>query len=401
MADAQEHGIEALTRLRGRLHRAPDGERSESDHQGSQTSPARAENRYSVWLPREDDVPPGESSVDGLEDESPGSGGPEGEADSSAASNDESYEYTESVPHATPWMVIAEQALQGPSEQAGGERVDPRALGASPDPVAPDTNGARSEASPTQAERPERSGANQWLPTDIRREEASAATDAWPPDEDAEIPSQPGAALTSRSPWLLPEPEAKAVPKTSWVPAELASESELESFATEEPTVATPVPELAPEPAPAAAPEAAPTTEGEFPSVADLEEPADYGRRTKAVRAYCRELFPVSAAPVVAEQILESLSPGISQETVVLRLTRKAAARRLANRTVAGHIGGEPCAATPARLAARANGTLTGRERDQLERHLRSCLVCRAMEVRAVRADRAFAAIIGPTLLPD
>jgi hypothetical protein len=305
----------------------------------------------------------------------------------------------------TPWMAIAEQAPQQQSEQPAHDveaspPPEPELPTETADPPAPEAISPLTESFGSEHQTPAEPGANQWLPTDIQQEDDLRAVDAWLPEEDT---GDSHADEAGRSAWLLPEPEAKPVPKTSWVPAELASESELEAFATEESTVATPAPEPSPEPAPVDMPEAAETSYGGSISADDLDEPADYRRRSKAVRAYCRELFTADTAAGVAEHILDSLSGGISDDAVLLELTRTGAAERFTRTTEARRIGAQfkDCVGTPARLAARANGTLTGREQDRLERHLGSCLVCRAMEVRAVRADRAFAVIVGLTLSVD
>jgi anti-sigma factor RsiW len=127
-------------------------------------------------------------------------------------------------------------------------------------------------------------------------------------------------------------------------------------------------------------------------STPDPDEPASRGRRRHAVEAYCRELDPAGAAAVSAEQILSSLTGGISDDNLLLQSTRTAAVKELAQGR--HDATSDDCDHTPARLAARANSTLPARERSRLEEHLVSCLVCRAAELRSVRADRAFAAIL-------
>lgn len=125
-----------------------------------------------------------------------------------------------------------------------------------------------------------------------------------------------------------------------------------------------------------------------------------YGGRTRAAVAYCRELFPADVARASAEQILNSLSGGISDDRVLLELTRTAAAGLLErSRVEAGADDrASDCKAIFGRLAARANGTLEAADRSRLEQHLASCIVCKAAELRAARADRAFAATLGLTL---
>lgn len=154
------------------------------------------------------------------------------------------------------------------------------------------------------------------------------------------------------------------VPRSSWLPPGLEPQAGAEP----------------PRAAPAAAPTIAETR---------TAEAAGYGRRTKAVEAYCRELFATTRAPGVADQILNSLSGAISEDVALLRVTRTRAAERLT-----GDHQPTGCTATPGLLAARANGSLEGRERDRLERHLASCLVCMAAERRAKRADMAFSAVL-------
>jgi hypothetical protein len=58
----------------------------------------------------------------------------------------------------------------------------------------------------------------------------------------------------------------------------------------------------------------------------------------------------------------------------------------------------QDCVETPGLLAARANATITNQQNSQLDGHLATCLVCRAVELRAVRADRAFAGTMGLAL---
>jgi hypothetical protein len=127
---------------------------------------------------------------------------------------------------------------------------------------------------------------------------------------------------------------------------------------------------------------------------------AAYGRRARAVEAYCRELLGPETAATAANEILGSLTRAISDEAELLETTRTAAAERLTARSrwnPNADVAPE-CGRTPAHLAARANGTLDLEGKAQLETHLASCLLCRAAEVRAVRADRAFAGISGLAL---
>lgn len=59
----------------------------------------------------------------------------------------------------------------------------------------------------------------------------------------------------------------------------------------------------------------------------------------------------------------------------------------------------EGCNETPSLLAARANGELDAHRSRRLESHLGSCLRCQAAELRAARAERAFATVIGGGLV--
>jgi hypothetical protein len=129
-------------------------------------------------------------------------------------------------------------------------------------------------------------------------------------------------------------------------------------------------------------------------------ELASYGRRMRAAVAYCREVFPLGIASARAEQILSSLSGGISDERVLLELTRTAAGKLLGEGDIPDNAQAPApeCGGIFSRLAARANGMSKAGERLRLEQHLAACVVCKAAELRAARAERAFAAILGLTL---
>ena len=88
---------------------------------------------------------------------------------------------------------------------------------------------------------------------------------------------------------------------------------------------------------------------------------------------------------------------GITDDADFLRATRTAAAReQLSYETPPNSAGaGRGCTLTRRRLAARANGSVSDSERAEFERHLSSCLVWRAAELHAARADRALAATLG------
>lgn len=129
---------------------------------------------------------------------------------------------------------------------------------------------------------------------------------------------------------------------------------------------------------------------------------ADRERRKHAVEAYCGELCGLRGATVAVSEIIVSLDASGGGDAELLRATRVTAAECLpatavrggALEMVAGQRGGE-CALTPSGLAARANGTLDPTERATLEQHLEGCLICRAVEIREARAERAFAAVVG------
>lgn len=139
------------------------------------------------------------------------------------------------------------------------------------------------------------------------------------------------------------------------------------------------------------------------PSVARRSGPTGFvagKRQAAAVDMYCAALCQASASAASAE-VLESFSGGEPEE--LLRHMRVVAAKH----TPVGEdrprgwrrvLSGERervCASTPSLLAARANDELTDSERAELEQHLSSCLWCQALELRALRAERAFAGVFG------
>lgn len=89
-----------------------------------------------------------------------------------------------------------------------------------------------------------------------------------------------------------------------------------------------------------------------------------------------------------------------SDDHELLKIVRSTAAQH-ANAGIGAPVssgGGseeEECAQTPALLAARANHEIgTGQSRG-LDDHLAGCLRCTARELKTVRAERAFATVIG------
>jgi hypothetical protein len=264
-----------------------------------------------------------------------------------------------SEPPVPPWIAIAEQAQQ-PTNGAQDDDSGPA-----------DSGREKSVAAP---------GAHQWLPPDMQREENPLASGTWLP---AGEPAPPRPSERSGRVKEATRADEQPLPRSSWLPSELASEATaVEPAQTPHAPEQTGPPVIEPKPQP-------------VPQVA-----SGYGRRSKAVEAYCRELFPSGFATAWARQILDSLTGGISDDGVLLEMTRAAAAKQLARGSQADGASGQrsdACAPTAARLAARANGTITAKERAELEEHLGPCLVCRALELRAGQADRAFAAIMGLT----
>ncbi len=243
------------------------------------------------------------------------------------------------------------------------------------------TNGAQDDESDDigREKSVDASGPNQWLPPDLQREENPLASGTWLPAGEAAPPRQ--SELSGRVGEATP-PDAQPLPRSSWLPSELAPEAS----------------GVEPQQTPDAPERAAPSVIE--PKPLPVQAASGHGRRSEAVEAYCRELFPAGFATASARQILDSLTGGISDDGVLLEMTRTGAAKQLTGRSQAQGASGQgsdACAPTTARLAARASGTITATERSQLEEHLGSCLVCRALELRAVRADRAFAAILGLT----
>src|SRR5205807_9483830 len=123
-------------------------------------------------------------------------------------------------------------------------------------------------------------------------------------------------------------------------------------------------------------------------------------RQALAVESYSRELCPPEAAAGVADEVLGSFTGDDNVE--LLRHTRRTAAKhadvpstrkgwRRSDRNAA-------CQATPGLLAARANDELDDARGERLEHHLNWCLICQAVELRARRAERAFAGVAGIAL---
>lgn len=259
----------------------------------------------------------------------------------------------------------------------------------------------------------------------------AASSSQWlPPGErahDAEVVNQPPPVESSRaveaSPWLpvalQPAAEESTPPPEVSERAEAANERPRPEPSREHetkdadswpaPPAESEVPEMAFEPEPVA-PEhpvdddSQPTTELDAHGV--VAALASYDRRLKAVESYCRELCPTDDGMAAARYALDALDISTGDSEVLLMTTRVLAAEGIAS-DAEGIAGSERiatrrdrCSSTPGLLAARANGSLSSREHGRLERHLDSCLVCRAAELRASRADRAFAAILQLPLGP-
>jgi hypothetical protein len=116
-----------------------------------------------------------------------------------------------------------------------------------------------------------------------------------------------------------------------------------------------------------------------------------------AVRAYCAELLNTPHWGLIADEILATTDLASTPADELLQATARLAAEHASvvlvqpgwrARRSAKHVD---CHSTPGRLASRAGGNLGGVEEEQLEKHLRSCLHCQAAELRAARAERAFA----------
>ncbi len=116
-----------------------------------------------------------------------------------------------------------------------------------------------------------------------------------------------------------------------------------------------------------------------------------------AVRAYCAELLSTPHSGRVADEILAATDLASTPADELLQVTARLAAEHASamllrpgwrGRRSAKHVN---CHSTPGWLASRAGGDLGGVEQEELEEHLRSCLPCQAAELRAARAERAFA----------
>jgi hypothetical protein len=116
-----------------------------------------------------------------------------------------------------------------------------------------------------------------------------------------------------------------------------------------------------------------------------------------AVGAYCAELLNTPHWGLIADEILATTDLASTPTDELLQATARLAAEHASvvlvrpgwrARRSAKHVD---CHSTPGRLASRAGGDLGGVEEEQLEKHLRSCLPCQAAELRAARAERAFA----------
>lgn len=240
--------------------------------------------------------------------------------------------------------------------------------------------------------------AEQWLAPDLRTEERSSPPDALLPaqqrrelEPESKVPTSEAGERGSREPlhrslWLPQQLEPRQASDSKPAEPEPVSSGLDQPAAAEEPSLAlgaTSEDEIAREP--------------DVAPLRDADDSASFGRRRKALEAYCRELFPIELATSAAAQILDLLTGAIHDDGVFLQTTRVAAAARLITRSAwePGAQLSTACIETPLLLSARANGIDNASERGRLERHLDSCLMCRAAEVRIARADRAFAGILG------
>jgi anti-sigma factor RsiW len=151
----------------------------------------------------------------------------------------------------------------------------------------------------------------------------------------------------------------------------------------------------------ATSPEADPaqTAAGAFaasppPGVNPLQAGLESGRDRAAVRAYCRELcdptaIEVAVAASVAGRQGSNGAPAAGWGEL-LRTTRVVAAKHVLDCSN-GSKRNRQCIATPARLAALANGELDRGERRELREHLQQCMACQATKIKMDRAERAFA----------
>jgi hypothetical protein len=135
------------------------------------------------------------------------------------------------------------------------------------------------------------------------------------------------------------------------------------------------------------------------------------GDRELAVHAYCLELCGPELTPIATEEV--AASPRLSDhwsvvpEPELLERTRSTASgfaplmlQPGQNQIRAEGLVAE-CSFTLPRLARRANGELDRLSDAALQEHLAWCPVCRAAEARMARAERAFAAVLGPVLAPE
>lgn len=374
----------------------------------------------SVWLPVgwEETTPPRDDNAGSNAAPSDAPSSAEGEPHPHAPVEPES---AEGQSRPARWMAIADRGVSEPGgHDAGGSapNASPEregtAAAAGPSAWLPSVFQhqavSRSDERGHQADSPESS---QWLPPEKPPEENPLATGAWLPAAEAAPPqdtesapaSEEASSPTSR--WLPPglgEPSASEEAKPAPTQVEWVPRAEPASLADGGPDASHGTP----------AAETSPQTQSSGEPVAEWEQdsapsqsasaPADdtlsFGPRTRAVEAYCRELLGPETATTAAQGILNSLTRNISEDAELLQMTRTAAAERLTARSQwdpTTQVGSD-CVATPAQLAARANGTLSDQDRSKLDDHLASCLICRAAEVRASRADRAFAGTIGLAL---
>jgi WAS/WASL-interacting protein len=235
----------------------------------------------------------------------------------------------------------------------------------------------------TRAE-PEPPAHAEWVPPPTAPPKPRAVTNKWLPVE--ETPPEPETSVAEHPPVLPSQP-----PATEW----RSQEAPTRSFVTPEESNGAPIAEVG---------EPEPVGRGPVPG----EPRATSGptsRQRAAVEAYCRELCPRDTASAVAAEALASVAD--MNDVELLRHTRSAAARYAAKpsrhgwRRVlpSGRDGG--CASTPALLAARANDELPPPGHGALERHLDSCVICQAADLRMRRAERAFAGITGTELTAE
>lgn len=235
-----------------------------------------------------------------------------------------------------------------------------------------------------------------WVPPPAAPPKPRAVANKWLPVE--ETPPEPETSALEDRPAPPPQPPATELRH---------QESPTQAFVVSEESNGATVAEVGEpsrEPSIAEVREPEPVERGPVPSEARATS-VSTSRQRAAVEAYCRELCPPDAASAATAEALASAAD--TDDVELLRRTRSVAARYAAKpsrhgwrRVLPGERDGG-CASTPALLAARANDELPPPGHGALERHLHSCLICQAADLRTRRAERAFAGITGTELTPQ